>query len=161
MRLDPVAPGAAVSLSDEAARPAHAHETDKSALRDRLGALTERIDRLQEALFAEGKRALLVVLQGRDTSGKDGTIRNVFGPLDPQGAVVAAFKAPTELELRHDFLWRVHQAVPPRGLIGIFNRSHYEDVLVVRVRQLAPERVNTQAAPSRWPPMPSSQSQVK
>ena len=141
MRLDPVAPGAAVSLSDEAARPAHVHDTDKSALRDRLGGLTERIDRLQEALFAEGKRALLVVLQGRDTSGKDGTIRNVFGPLDPQGAVVAAFKAPTELELRHDFLWRVHQAVPPRGLIGIFNRSHYEDVLVVRVRRLVPERV--------------------
>ncbi|HKU62724.1 MAG TPA: PPK2 family polyphosphate kinase [Gemmatimonadales bacterium] len=141
MHLDPVAPGAAVSLSDEAARPSHMHDADKSALRDRLDTLTERIDRLQEALFAESERSVLVVLQGRDTSGKDGTIRKVFGPLDPQGTVVTAFKAPTELELRHDFLWRVHQAVPPRGLIGIFNRSHYEDVLVVRVRQLVPERV--------------------
>jgi PPK2 family polyphosphate:nucleotide phosphotransferase len=141
MRLDPVAPGAAVSLSDDAARPAHGHDTDKSELEARLDTLTERIDRLQSALFAEGKRALLVVLQGRDTSGKDGTIRKVFGPLDPQGSVVTAFKAPTEQELRHDFLWRVHQAVPPRGLIGIFNRSHYEDVLVVRVRGLVPESV--------------------
>ncbi len=141
MRLDPVAPGAAVSLSDEAARSTRHHEADKAALRERLDGLTQKIDRLQEALFAEGKRALLVVLQGRDTSGKDGTIRNVFGPLDPQGTVMTAFKAPTELELRHDFLWRVHQAVPARGMVGIFNRSHYEDVLVVRVRQLAPESV--------------------
>jgi PPK2 family polyphosphate:nucleotide phosphotransferase len=141
MRLDPVAPGAAVSLADEAARPAHADDADKSDLRDRLDAVTGRMDRLQEALFAEAKRSLLVVLQGRDTSGKDGTIRKVFGPLDPQGTVVTAFKAPTEIELRHDFLWRVHQAVPPRGLIGIFNRSHYEDVLVVRVRRLVPESV--------------------
>ena len=85
MRLDPVASGAAVSLSDEAARPARADDADKSDLRDRLDTLTERIDRLQEALFAEANRALLVVLQGRDTSGKDGTIRKVFGPLDPQG----------------------------------------------------------------------------
>jgi PPK2 family polyphosphate:nucleotide phosphotransferase len=141
MRLDPVAPGAAVSLSDAAARPAHGHDADKSQLEARLDTLTDRIDRLQSALFAEGKRALLVVLQGRDTSGKDGTIRKVFGPMDPQGAVVTAFKAPTEQELRHDFLWRVHQAVPPKGLIGIFNRSHYEDVLVVRVRGLVPESV--------------------
>jgi PPK2 family polyphosphate:nucleotide phosphotransferase len=141
MRLDPVAPGAPVSLSDEAARPAHDHDADKSALRERLDDLTKKIDRLQEAMFAEGKRALLVVLQGRDTSGKDGTIRNVFGPLDPQGTVMTAFKAPTELELKHDFLWRVHQAVPASGMIGIFNRSHYEDVLVVRVRQLVPESV--------------------
>jgi PPK2 family polyphosphate:nucleotide phosphotransferase len=141
MRLDPVAPGAAVSLSDAAARPAPGHDADKSELEGRLATLTDRIDRLQSVLYAEGKRALLVVLQGRDTSGKDGTIRKVFGPLDPQGAVVTAFKAPTELELRHDFLWRVYQAVPPRGLIGIFNRSHYEDVLVVRVRRLVPESV--------------------
>src|SRR4029079_13953845 len=132
MRLDPVAAGAAVSLSDEAARPGPTHDADKSALRDRLGALTERVDRLQEALFAEGNRALLVVLQGRDTSGKDGTIRNVFGPLDPLGILIRSFKAPTPIELAHDFLWRVHQAVPPKGYIGVFNRSHYEDVLVVR-----------------------------
>src|SRR3954469_25572560 len=141
MRLDPVAPGAAVSLSDAAARPAHGHYTDKSELESRLATLTERIDRLQSALFAEGKRALLVVLQGRDTSGKDGTVRKVFAPLDPQGAVVTAFKAPTEQERAHDFLWRVHQQVPPRGMIGIFNRSHYEDVLIVRVHNLVPKDV--------------------
>jgi PPK2 family polyphosphate:nucleotide phosphotransferase len=141
MRLEPVAPGAAISLTDAAARLPHAAEGDKSELRDRLDALTARMDKLQYALFAEGKRALLVVLQGRDTSGKDGAIRKVFGPLDPQGTAVTAFKAPTEQELRHDFLWRVHQAVPAHGLIGIFNRSHYEDVLVVRVRRLVPESV--------------------
>ena len=113
----------------------------KEVLKERLDHLTKRLDDLQEALYAERRRALLVVLQGRDTSGKDGAIRKVFGPLDPQGATVTNFKAPTELELSHDFLWRVHHAVPPRGIIGIFNRSHYEDVLVVRVKRLAPERV--------------------
>jgi PPK2 family polyphosphate:nucleotide phosphotransferase len=141
MRLEPVAPGAAVSLSDAAARPPYAGDAEKPELRDRLDALGARLDRLQYALYAEGKRSLLVVLQGRDTSGKDGTIRRVFGPLDPQGTAVTAFRAPTEQELRHDFLWRVHQAVPAHGLIGIFNRSHYEDVLVVRVRRLVPETV--------------------
>src|SRR5688572_2465287 len=90
---------------------------------------------------AEGGRALLVVLQGRDASGKDGTLRKVFGPLDPLGVTTTSFKTPTELELRHDFLWRVHRETPPRGAIAIFNRSHYEDVLVVRVRRLVPESV--------------------
>jgi PPK2 family polyphosphate:nucleotide phosphotransferase len=99
------------------------------------------MDVLQRALHAEGTRALLVVLQGRDASGKDGTLRKVFGPLDPLGVAATSFKVPTELELRHDFLWRVHHAAPPRGTFGIFNRSHYEDVLVVRVRRLAPESV--------------------
>jgi PPK2 family polyphosphate:nucleotide phosphotransferase len=141
MRLEPVRPGTAVSLTDEAAHPPHLDDADKSALRDSLEKLTRRLDELQYALFAESKRALLVVLQGRDTSGKDGTIRKVFGPLDPQGTAVTGFQAPTEQELRHDFLWRVHLAVPAHGLIGIFNRSHYEDVLVVRVRQLVPESV--------------------
>ena len=103
--------------------------------------LARRIDELQDALYAEGRRALLVVLQGRDTSGKDGTIRKVFGPLNPQGLTVASFKAPSPIELAHDYLWRVHQAVPVRGTIGVFNRSHYEDVLVVRVHGLVPEAV--------------------
>jgi PPK2 family polyphosphate:nucleotide phosphotransferase len=87
----------------------------------------------QELMYAEGKHALLVVLQGLDAAGKDGTIRHIFTGVNPQGCQVTSFKQPTEEELRHDFLWRVHRVTPARGMIGIFNRSHYEDVLVVRV----------------------------
>lgn len=141
MRLHPVSPGAVVPIGDEDARPPAGEVPPKSELRDELNGLTDRMDAFQRALHAEGTRALLVVLQGRDASGKDGTLRKVFGPLDPLGVAATSFKVPTELELRHDFLWRVHGAVPPRGAIGIFNRSHYEDVLVVRVRRLAPEPV--------------------
>jgi len=94
---------------------------------------------LQRKLWAEDKRSLLVVLQGMDCSGKDGTIRHVFGPLNPQGCRVAGFKKPTSEELDHDFLWRVHKVTPRRGEITIFNRSHYEDVLAVRVLNLIPE----------------------
>ncbi|MFZ4122655.1 MAG: polyphosphate kinase 2 family protein [Caulobacterales bacterium] len=97
------------------------------------------IDALQDRLFAEGTRALLVVLQGIDTSGKDGTVRGVFNASGPLGVRVTPFGRPTDLELSHDYLWRVHQACPPKGMIGIFNRSHYEDVLVVKVRGLAPQ----------------------
>ncbi|MDX2274694.1 MAG: polyphosphate kinase 2 family protein [Hyphomonadaceae bacterium] len=96
------------------------------------------INELQDRLFAEGKRALLVVLQGIDTSGKDGTVRAVFNACGPLGVSVHPFGRPTELELQHDYLWRIHQHAPRRGMIGIFNRSHYEDVLVVKVRGLAP-----------------------
>jgi polyphosphate kinase 2 (PPK2 family) len=85
------------------------------------------IDRLQEVLYAQAKYALLVILQGLDTSGKDGTIRRVFGPINPIGAIATSFKKPTPHELAHDFLWRIHKAVPTTGMIGIFNRSHYED----------------------------------
>ena len=99
----------------------------------------ETIDKLQDRLYAEGKRALLVVLQGTDTAGKDGTIRHVFKETSPLGVVVTAFKRPSEEELAHDFLWRAHIASPRRGTIGIFNRSHYEDVLIGRVRKLAPK----------------------
>ena len=141
MRLPPVPPGAILALADADARFSDGDVPSKEDLRDELDRLTDRLDELQRALHAEGTRALLVVLQGRDASGKDGTLRKVFGPLDPLGVTTTSFKAPTELELRHDYLWRVHQAVPPRGGIGIFNRSHYEDVLVVRVRRLAPEAV--------------------
>ncbi|TMB91963.1 MAG: polyphosphate kinase 2 family protein, partial [Chloroflexi bacterium] len=97
--------------------------------------------RWQDRLWAEAKRALLVVLQGMDASGKDGTIKHVFQGVNPQATRVVAFKVPTPEELAHDFLWRVHQAVPRFGEIGIFNRSHYEDVLASRVRKLVPERV--------------------
>jgi PPK2 family polyphosphate:nucleotide phosphotransferase len=98
----------------------------------------EAIDALQNRLFAEGKRALLIVLQGIDCSGKDGTVRAVFNTSGPIGVEVTSFKAPSEEERAHDYLWRVHRACPARGYIGIFNRSHYEDVLVVKVKNLAP-----------------------
>jgi PPK2 family polyphosphate:nucleotide phosphotransferase len=99
------------------------------------------IDQLQDRLYAEGKRALLVVLQGIDSSGKDGTVRNVFNTCGPIGVHNTPFKAPTDVELAHDYLWRVHKACPEKGFIGIFNRSHYEDVLVVKVRKFAPADV--------------------
>ncbi len=139
MRLTPVPTHTAVSLQDRDARGDDSAE--KTDLERQLKKLTSRLDELQTALNAESKRALLVVLQGRDTSGKDGTIRSVFGPLNPQGVTVTSFRAPTAVELAHDFLWRVYQAVPSKGTIGIFNRSHYEDVLIVRVHQLVPEAV--------------------
>lgn len=103
--------------------------------------LEARLAELQERLYAESKQALLVVFQAMDAGGKDGAIRKVFDCVNPQGVRVASFKAPTPLELSHDFLWRIHQQVPPKGFIGIFNRSHYEDVLVVRVNELVPEPV--------------------
>ncbi len=95
--------------------------------------LKQKLDALQERLYAEGSRAVLVVLQGIDTGGKDGTIRHVMSGVNPQGCIVTSFKAPSPLEKAHDFLWRIHAACPPRGYIGIFNRSHYEDVLITRV----------------------------
>jgi PPK2 family polyphosphate:nucleotide phosphotransferase len=101
----------------------------------------KELAKLQNLLYAENRRSLLIILQGMDTSGKDGTIKHVMSGLSPLGVQVKAFKAPTEEELAHDFLWRVHQAVPRHGFIGIFNRSHYEDVLVVRVHDLVPRKV--------------------
>ncbi len=100
-----------------------------------------RIDRLQYLLHAEGRRSMLIVLQGMDTAGKDGLIRKVMTAFNPQGCRVTPFKVPTPLEAAHDFLWRIHQAVPARGEVAIFNRSHYEDVLVVRVHDLVPRAV--------------------
>jgi PPK2 family polyphosphate:nucleotide phosphotransferase len=99
----------------------------------------EEIDKLQDRLYAESKRAVLVVLQGIDTAGKDGTIRRVFKEVGPLGVIVTPFRRPSEDELAHDFLWRAHRAAPRRGFVGVFNRSHYEDVLVALVRQLAPK----------------------
>lgn len=103
--------------------------------------LRERIDELQYLLHAEARRSVLLVLQGLDASGKDGVIRSVFDGVNPQGVRVTSFKAPVGRELQHDYLWRIHAVLPPRGTIGVFNRSHYEDVVTVRVLGLAPEEV--------------------
>jgi PPK2 family polyphosphate:nucleotide phosphotransferase len=99
-----------------------------------------RLEELQNLLYAESKHAVLVVLQGMDASGKDGVIKNVFGAVNPLGCKVFPFKAPTELEMKHDFLWRIHQHVPEKGMIHIFNRSHYEDVLIQKVHQWVDEK---------------------
>ena len=109
--------------------------------RDRLQKATARLDSLQYLLYASKRHALLVIFQGMDAAGKDGTIRHVMSGLNPQGCVVASFKQPTPDELAHDFLWRVHKVVPGDGYIGVFNRSPYEDVLVTRVHNLVPKEV--------------------
>jgi len=136
--LAPVPLGERPRLDDDAAAPPD-WVPSRSELKGATADLLERLGALQEELYADGRRALLVVLQGRDASGKDGVIRKVFGAFNPQGCQVSAFRAPNDLERRHDFLWRVHAVAPPRGMVGIFNRSHYEDVLAVRVRKLAPD----------------------
>src|SRR5918992_2816453 len=140
MKLRPVTRATSLRLGDRDAR------APKNALRGRelkkkTKALLERLTELQSRLYAESERSLLVVLQGRDTCGKDGTIRRVFDAVNPQGCVVTTFKKPTDLELSHDFLWRVHSRMPVKGMIGIFNRSHYEDVLAVCVHHLVPRQV--------------------
>jgi PPK2 family polyphosphate:nucleotide phosphotransferase len=139
MSLRPVKPGSKIRLTDATATDDTAPRGEKAT--EQLQPLVQRLIELQTALYAESKQALLLVFQGRDASGKDGLTRTVFGPLNSQGCVVSNFKRPTEYELARDYLWRVHQVVPPKGTIGIFNRSHYEDVLVVRVHELVPEEV--------------------
>lgn len=114
---------------------------EKEAAAQEEARLEKRIAELQEMLFAQGKKALLVVFQAMDAGGKDGAIKKVFDSVNPQGVRVASFKVPTPEELAQDFLWRIHKQVPGRGYIGIFNRSHYEDVLVVRVNELVPREV--------------------
>jgi PPK2 family polyphosphate:nucleotide phosphotransferase len=114
---------------------------DKAGARELLHELGARLDFLQRRLYAEGARSLLLVLQGLDASGKDGVIRAVSAGISPQGCRVVSFRAPTATELEHDYLWRVHAQLPGRGELGIFNRSHYEDIVAVRMRQLAPEEV--------------------
>ena len=115
--------------------------TSKGEAKAELKRNTERLKELQQVMWAEGKHALLIVLQAMDAGGKDGTIRHVMGGVNPQGCQVTSFKVPTQEELAHDYLWRIHKATPRRGYIGIFNRSQYEDVLVVRVHNLVPEDV--------------------
>lgn len=106
---------------------------DKDKTKNDLLALSAELDELQNLLYAEGKHSVLIVLQGMDASGKDGLVRSVFSSVNPNGVQVHSFKVPTEKELSHDFLWRVHKVVPAKGMIHIFNRSHYEDILVTRV----------------------------
>lgn len=133
MDLQPIDPHSRLPLRDADAHAPH-DAPSHHELRDRTDEETSRIAKLQRIFYADRRRALLVVFQGRNASGKDGTVRNVFGPVNPQGCQVTSFRAPSEIERRHDFLWRVHAAAPARGMIGVFNRSQYEDVLVPRVR---------------------------
>jgi len=144
-----------VSLTKQCAKHSIVEPGSKLRLKDRDPADTfgakrddkkhhktlEQLRELQHLLYADKRYSLLIVLQGLDASGKDGTIRHVMSGVNPQGCDVMSFKAPTPYELARDFLWRVHRAVPPRGNIGIFNRSHYEDVLVVRVHEFVPKSV--------------------
>jgi PPK2 family polyphosphate:nucleotide phosphotransferase len=136
-----VKPGSQVDLSEWDPNDVSAAPGGKDEGRQRLEELNRRLAELQELLYAEHQRKVLVVLQALDTGGKDGTIRHVFQGVNPQGVRVANFKRPTPQELDHDFLWRVHKQAPGRGEIVIFNRSHYEDVLAVRVHNLVPHTV--------------------
>jgi PPK2 family polyphosphate:nucleotide phosphotransferase len=134
-----VIPGAAVDLRTLDPRDTNGFDGDKGAGEEAHDELSRRLEELQNRLYADGRHKLLVVLQAMDTGGKDGTIRHVFHHTNPQGVDVTSFKRPNEVELAHDYLWRVHRRTPADGQIMIFNRSHYEDVLVVRVHDLVPE----------------------
>jgi PPK2 family polyphosphate:nucleotide phosphotransferase len=114
---------------------------EKEDGKDAFAALSHRLVELQENLYAEQSRALLVVMQAMDAGGKDSTLKAVFGPIDPAGCKVKSFKKPNDEELAHDYLWRVHHYAPKRGYIGVFNRSHYEDAVTVAVKNLAPKKV--------------------
>ncbi len=132
-------PGEKAKLADRDPRDDFGIDKDKG--KERLEKTRGSLEKLQERLFAESKQSLLLVLQGLDASGKDGVVRSVFEGINPQGCSVVSFRVPTSTELAHDYLWRVHAALPPRGQIGIFNRSHYEDIVAVRMLELAPEKV--------------------
>jgi len=137
--LEPVTDSRQIHLDDaDAARPDDLPGDDE--LKKALKHERKRLKKLQSVLYADGRYALLVVLQGRDASGKDGTVKKVFRSVNPMGCEVTSFKVPTDIEQEHDFLWRIHQRVPRRRMIGIFNRSHYEDVIVPRVRKLVPRK---------------------
>ena len=135
-----VQPGEPFSLSDVDPNASEHYRKKKDVVKE-LEAQRRRIRDLQARLYAENERGLLIVLQAMDTGGKDGTIKHVFEGINPQGCRVSSFKAPSDEEKNHDFLWRYHKSAPAKGRIGIFNRSHYEDVLIVRVKGLVPEEV--------------------
>lgn len=128
-----------MNLNEIATRPAK--NTDEDAIRNGLDGLVKQIGELQLRLYAESKKSLLVILQGMDASGKDGAIKDVFADINPMGSRVINFKKPTSHELSHNFLWRIHANVPPAGMIHIFNRSHYEDILVPTIEGLFPAKV--------------------
>ncbi|MGY8643610.1 MAG: polyphosphate kinase 2 family protein [Verrucomicrobiales bacterium] len=134
-----ISPGAPVDLNSLPTRDESLFPVSKSEGKDLFDSLEDEIDELQTRLYAEGKHKLLVVFQAMDTGGKDGTIRAVFDKMDPQGIRVASFKRPSSKELAHDYLWRVHKETPGNGETVIFNRSHYEDITAVRVRDIYPE----------------------
>ncbi len=137
-----IEPGSKLSLADHDPDDKALFAGDKDAGKEAAKELNKRLEELQELLYAEGRHKVLIVLQAMDAGGKDGTIRHVFDGTNPQGVKVASFKKPTAEELAHDYLWRVHRHAPKAGEIAIFNRSHYEEVLVVRVHDLVP--------PERW-----------
>ncbi len=139
-KLQPITKARQVRLDDEDAAPPKGLPKGEE-LKEEAKQESKRIRKLQAKLYADARFAMLVVLQGRDASGKDGTVRKVFSSVNPMGCEVTSFKVPTETELQHDFLWRIEQRVPPRRMIGIFNRSHYEDVIVPRVHQTLPEPI--------------------
>jgi PPK2 family polyphosphate:nucleotide phosphotransferase len=139
-----VKPASRVRLSELDTASTEGAPGDRQATEASLPALHDELGSFQDRLWAENRRSVLVVLQAMDAGGKDGTIKHVFEGVNPQATRVTSFKQPTDLEARHDFIWRVHRQVPAHGEIGIFNRSHYEDVLVVRVHKLVPE--------SEWKP---------
>ncbi|MDZ4810806.1 MAG: PPK2 family polyphosphate kinase [Bacteroidota bacterium] len=130
-----------IKLSEISARAPK--DLDKAETKKKTALILEELDELQNLLFAEGKHCVLVVIQGMDGSGKDGVIRNVLGNMNPQGVTVQSYKAPTAEELSHDFLWRIHQHAPAKGMIQVFNRSHYEDILVTRVHKWCDDETAT------------------
>ena len=133
-------PGKTIRLEAMTTKAKSYHDDRENAERE-FSALRGELAELQRLVYADGKHKILIVLQAMDAGGKDGTIRSVFLGVNPQGVRVTSFKGPSENELAHDFLWRIHQAVPAAGTIGVFNRSHYEDVLVVRVENIVPKNV--------------------
>jgi PPK2 family polyphosphate:nucleotide phosphotransferase len=141
MRRYLVPPGTRLDLKKIDPGDVHIAPGGKPEVKEKIASIREHLSELQEKLFAGHEWKLLIVLQGMDTSGKDGTIRHVMGGFNPQATRVASFGKPTPQELSHDFLWRVHRQVPANGEVAVFNRSHYEDVLVVRVHNLVPKAV--------------------
>jgi len=142
-KLRPITSPRLIRLGDGDAAPPRGLPRGKK-LEDAIDEQLERIKDLQKVFYADGRFALLIVLQGRDASGQDGTVRKVFSGVNPMGCQVTSFKAPTELEREYDYLWRIHQHVPPRRMIGIFNRSHYEDVIVPSVHESVPRKLLSQ-----------------
>ncbi len=134
-----VAPGSKVRIANVDPNDTHGHTRERSAAELQRG--LDRLTELQDRIYAESKHPILIVIQGIDAAGKDGTVRHVMNAFNPMGCIVTSWKAPTAVELAHDYLWRIHQRAPGKGEISIFNRSHYEDVLVVRVHQLVAKAV--------------------